>query len=144
MPRIDSGLTGRELFKYQPNETGALLAEMSEWERSRYSLTKVLRHQTEDDAVDAGLEKEISQHIAKRLGREPVGMFVPTQLRSGLDAKTNAAGAFTVQTDVLDLIDLLRSRSRVIRLGARLLTNLDSNLSFPVEVAGTVGTWVGE
>jgi len=144
MPHIDAGLTGRELYKYQPNETAALLDGMSAWERSRYSITKVLRSQATEDTVDAGLEKEISQHIAKRLKREPIGMFVPTQLRSGLDTKTNAAGAFTVETDIMDLIELLRNRSRVMKLGARLLTNLDSNLSFPVEVTGSVGTWVGE
>jgi HK97 family phage major capsid protein len=145
--RVDPGLTGRQLlsvdqYKQQRNETDALLAEMSAWERQRYSLVKVLRHQAEE-AVDAGLEKDVSQFIAKRLNREPIGMFVPTTLR-GLDTKTNAAGAFTVETDIMDLIELLRNRSRVLKLGARLLTNLDSNLSFPVEVTGSVGTWVGE
>jgi HK97 family phage major capsid protein len=142
--RIDAGLTGRELYKHQPNEPDALLAEMSEWERDRYSFVKVLRHQAEE-AVDCGLEKEISQHLEKRLKRTPVGMFVPMQLqRSGLDTKTNAAGAFLTAPKNQDIIELLRNRSRVVRLGATLLTGLESTLNFPVELTGTVGTWVGE
>ena len=142
--RIDAGLTGRELHKYQTNEPPALLDEMSQWERDRYSFVKVLLHQAEEP-VDCGLEKEVSQYIAKRLRREPVGMFVPMQLqRSGLDTKTNAAGAFTVAAKNQDIIELLRNRSRVVRLGATLLTGLESNLNFPVELTGTTGTWVGE
>jgi HK97 family phage major capsid protein len=144
MPRTDAGLTGRELYKYQPNEPDALLDEMSQWERDRYSYAKVLLHQAEEP-VECGLEKEVSQYLQKRLKRTPVGMFVPMQLqRSGLDTKTNAAGAFTVATKNQDIIELLRNRSRVVRLGATLLTGLESNLNFPVELTGTVGAWVGE
>jgi hypothetical protein len=68
-------------------------------------------------------------------------MFVPMQLqRSGLDTKTNAAGAFTVAAKNQDILELLRNRSRVVRLGATLLTGLESNLNFPVELTGTVGS----
>jgi HK97 family phage major capsid protein len=148
MPRMDVGLTGREMIdpyrQVQSNETGALLAEMSDWERDRYSFVKVLLHQAEEP-VDAGLEKEVSQHLQKRLKRAPVGMYVPAQLqRSGLDTKTNAAGAFLTAPKNQDIIELLRNRSRVVRLGATLLTGLESSLGFPVELTGTVGSWVGE
>ena len=142
--RIDAGLTGRELYKHQPNETAALLDGMSEWERDRYSFVKVLLHQAEEP-VDCGLEKEISQHLERRLKRAAVGMFVPTMLqRSGLDTKTNAAGAFLTAPKNQDIIELLRNRSRVIRLGATLLPGLESSLGFPVELTGTIGAWVGE
>lgn len=44
----------------------------------RYSLARAIASRLDQD-VDAGFEREVSDHISKRLGKAPEGMFVPTQ-----------------------------------------------------------------
>src|SRR2546423_14613885 len=91
--RIDAGLTGRELYKHQPNETAALLDGMSERERDRYSFVKVLLHQAEEP-VDRGLEKEISQYLEGRWKAAAGARLLPKRLKPrALGTKTNEAGA---------------------------------------------------
>jgi HK97 family phage major capsid protein len=98
----------------------------------------------------ADLEREVSAAIASKLGREPDrgGLFVPTRLRpqaAGLDTKTNAAGNFIVQTEVRDLIELLRNRAKVINpLGATVLSGLQGNIQFPKQLTGSAGQWMEE
>ena len=54
--------------------------------------------------------------------------------RSGLDTKSGAAGAYTVETDLGDLIQFLRAKARVIELGATVLSGLDSNVELGADV----------
>jgi HK97 family phage major capsid protein len=117
---------------------------LTDWERARYSVVKVIRHLAGDTDVDVGLEIEVSDAIASRLQTKPKGLYVPSCIRAGLDTKTGGAGGYTVATDVRDLIELLRNRSRLIQLGATLLSGLDSNVAFPVEITGSTGSWIGE
>jgi HK97 family phage major capsid protein len=74
-------------------------------------------------------------------------IFIPTALetRAGLVQNTNSAGGFLVQGDVSpDLIELLRPQSRVLELGAQLLSGLKGTLSFVVETIATAATWQAE
>jgi HK97 family phage major capsid protein len=114
------------------------------FDRQRYSIVKIIRHIAGDADVDISLEQEVSEQIAKRLKKTSGNFYVPTRIRSGLDTKTNAAGAFTVETELQDLIELLRARTQVIRMGATLLTGLSSTAAFPVQLTGSTGSWVAE
>jgi|SRR5215469_9985106 len=131
--------------------TGGLAAAtveaLSERECASYSVARLILHAADPQAHDPGIEHEISAAIAKDIGREPRGYWVPTRLRpqaSGLDTKTNAAGKYTVMTEVRDLIELLRNRARVIQLGATVLSGLTGNVQFPKQLTATSGAWVSE
>lgn len=121
---------------------------LSTKEKKDYSVVRAIRAMA-GLGGDAGLEREVSSAITKKLGQEPVsgGMYVPTCLRpraSGLDSKTNAAGGYAVQTDVRDLIELLRNKTKVIQIGATVLEGLSGNVQFPKQLTGSAGAWVTE
>jgi HK97 family phage major capsid protein/ATP-dependent Clp endopeptidase proteolytic subunit ClpP len=121
--------------------------KMDASERKDYSIARAIRFLAGDDGVEARLEREVSQDIAKSLGRSSNGLFIPTRLNpqmAGLDTKTNGAGKYTVATEMRDLIELLRNKARVIELGATVLSGLSSDISFPVQLTGSAGAWVAE
>jgi HK97 family phage major capsid protein len=121
---------------------------LSKRERDQYSIRKLILGQAGEN-VDMGLEREVSATIESAIGRPARngGMFVPTRLRpqaSGLDTKTNAAGKYTVATEVRDVIELLRNKTRVIQLGATVLGGLQGNLQFPTQASAGSLQWTGE
>ncbi len=127
---------------------GSSLNGLTKRERETYSIRRLILAQA-GERVDAGLEQEVSQTIAAAVGRPPRngGTFVPTRLNpqmTGLDTKTNAAGKYTVQTEVRDIIELLRNKTRVIQLGATVLGGLQGNLQFPTQASAGQLQWTGE
>lgn len=133
-------------------------------ENNNYSVIRAMRAATSGDWRKAGFEQEISEEISRQLGRETEGVFIPTNLRhtpemmarvmeiSGgrmmgrapLEAATDASGGYTVQTSVMTLIEMLRNRMMVRRMGARVLGGLQGDLSFPRQATGSAFTWVAE
>ncbi len=142
-----------------PAPTRHANVEMENGEHEQYSVVRAIRAASSGDWADAGLEKEVSDSIGKQLGRDTSGIFIPTNLRSnavlaqrmgeiaqraGLDTATGAAGGFGVQTNVMSLIDMLRNRMMVRKMGARVLTGLTGDLSFPRQASGSAFSWVAE
>jgi HK97 family phage major capsid protein len=118
----------------------------------------------------AGFEREVSEAAAKKSGKSPTGILVPTDvLRSalmtdfgaanqGYNARamatmmrdltvgTSTAGGHTVSTNLLagSFIDLLRSRMVMARLGATMLNGLTGNIAVPRQTSGATAYWVAE
>lgn len=110
-----------------------------------YSLVRAIRARMSGQSLD-GLEKEVSDEIAKRSGKTPQGFYFPTELafeKRALDL-TAAAGAKQTTVDASNFIELLRDRTVVNSLGARLLTGLQGDLSLPKQTAGGTAYWVTE
>jgi HK97 family phage major capsid protein len=101
--------------------------------------------------------------VAQRIGKDPQGFFVPVDYmrRSlaslhpkaardiearALNTSTVVSGGGTVQTDVItsEFIDVLRNRMVLAQAGARILSDLQGNLSIPGASASTGMTWVNE
>lgn len=109
-------------------------------------------------AEEAGFEREISQTIAKKLGRDTSGIFVPTtepifrltseemrqrSIVAGSPGSTTGGGA-TIQTELISFLDLLRPAIRLGALGADFMGGCTSNFALP-KMTGDVGfNWVGE
>ena len=93
-----------------------------------------------------GLEREVSDQIAKQLNRSTDGIFVPTSLsvRAPAVAGADAQGGYTVQTTVMPIIELLRNRMMVKRLGAQVLSGLVGNLAFPRQEGAPTLNWSAE
>lgn len=136
MQRMQSGVTD-----VTAKSVGATTKELA-----RYSLINAIRAQLPANAggVAPGFEMELSRAMAKALGRDPEGMFVPPEFFSGKRdflAGTSSQAGNLIQTDVMDSMftDVLRPALVLGRLGITILPGLRSNVAIPRKtVAGTL------
>jgi HK97 family phage major capsid protein len=132
---------------------------LTEKEGKRYSFMRLIRslgsaHLGTKD--EAGFEREVSDELAKRLGRETGGVYVPTnepifrltadeQLRRrALYAGSATTGGDLVATELVGFLDFLRPALRLTRLGAEFMGGCTSNFALPKMTADTGFNWVGE
>lgn len=122
----------------------------------KYSLFRAIRAQATGDWRQAGLEREASDAVSKRMGKEPTGFYVPfdwmnsrhSHSRNPLEQRAVTtgvgSGAATIQTDVPpeSFIDILRARLVLRAAGAVFLTGLQGNLDMPRRNTGAALTWV--
>jgi len=93
-----------------------------------------------------GMERDISDQIGKQLGRSTDGIFIPTSLsvRAPAVAGVDAQGGHTVPTIQMPIIELLRNRMMVKKLGAQVLGGLSGDLKFPRQEGTATLNWSGE
>lgn len=125
-------------------------------EKRNFSIVNAIRAQLPENMregveVDAGYEREVSQEIGKRSGKSPKGVYIPMTGApiAGMqkrDLAFGGSGANLVETQLLqaDFINLLRNRTQVLKLGAKLLTGLVGNVAIPAQTAGATAAWVAE
>jgi HK97 family phage major capsid protein len=142
--------------------------DMPKKEAQAYSLRRALLAGSSGDWKDAGLELEAHTAIQKRLGFSPRmenGFFVPNDVqtlrrdfvnmeavrsmlaqygRRDLTVGTATAGGNTVATNLLasSLIELLRNRSVLMQLGARMLSGLVGSVAIPKQSGAATGYWL--
>jgi HK97 family phage major capsid protein len=126
-----------------PNTVG-----LSDGERRDYSIVRGIRAQMTGDWSDAGLEREASEAIAKRIGKDPSGFYVPTEIQDQKRAMTSGDATYAgdlIQTTVLgsSFIELLRHRLAVVQAGATYLGGLTGNIAVPRQTAAGTFYWVG-
>jgi len=129
--------------------------DLSETERKGYSLFRAIRAMADQKTgkqnawAQAGFEQEASREIAKRLGMEPKGLFVPFDVQSEKRDQvvgTPTAGGNLVGTDLMasSFIELLRNRMVVQQAGARVMNGLTGNVAIPRQTSGASAYWVAE
>ena len=110
-----------------------------------------------------GLEAEVHRHLASQMPQNykgQGGVLVPIDLRgpeqewrerqewqdrrAALDTKTLSKGSEIVFDQPGELIELLRTRTAVIDLGARVLSGLTAPVPFPKQTSAVTAVWVGE
>lgn len=143
-------------FKNDPagfagNQKPIAQLDMTEKELKQYSMMNAINALTDGNTKSAGFEKEISDEIAKKTGKSSRGFYVPYDYqiaknpqKRAMSQGTNSAGGFTVQTDLLSLIDVLRNNMVVSKLGATFLTGLRDSIAIPRVTVATAGSWVAE
>jgi HK97 family phage major capsid protein len=97
--------------------------------------------------VDAGRERELSQEMARRSGKDPQGIFAPTSIfEKRVVTSPNSSGGHIIPTEHMDgqFIDLLRANTIVRELGARVMNNLSGNVDIPKHKSSTNVQWVAE
>lgn len=125
------------------------MVDLSRKELERYSLAKALLDYSEGRWGDGTFEREVSDAIAAEGKRPAQGLYVPLGLptgeRAGLDTATATKGAeLKFVGPGPTLIDLLRSISAVLRLGATFLPGLTDNITFVRQTAAGGATWMQE
>lgn len=122
-------------------------------EQRQYSFLRAIQAQIPGISVDAGLEREVSDTIAKVMGRQAEGMFIPPDVMfSGLHGRaakaqrdfsvgTASQAGNLVQTtvDAAMFTDVLRPALVLMQAGVTVLPGLSANLAVPRKtVAGTL------
>lgn len=128
--------------------------DMSAKEKANYSMIRAINAAINQNWKEAGFELEVSNDIAKRMGRGTQGFFMPTNLpvRTGpgvqyADASgSGTGGAALVATNLLagNFIEVLRNKARVMQLGATVLSGLTGNVDIPRQSGVTSTYWVTE
>ena len=119
-------------------------------ERSRYSLTRLLRHLSnptnQQFQREAAFEIEVSADIATRSKQSPQGAFVPDFAfgERTLSAGTATDGAELVATNLLAerFIDALRNRTVVAQAGATFLDGLVGDVAIPRKTTASTAAWI--
>ena len=141
----------------KPLETPIGDVDLTKSDLEKYSLMKALNAQLTNNWKDAGLEKEVSNAIAKKTDRPAQGIYVPQQIlnkgilnslamntRTGSMTTTNAADI--IKTELADnmWIALLRNKMVTRQAGAKVLSGLNGNLDIPKQLTPGTFHWVGE
>jgi HK97 family phage major capsid protein/HK97 family phage prohead protease len=118
---------------------------MSQREIGRYSIAKAINAAASNNWQRAGLELEASRAMAQRMGRQPMGFFVPTDVLMTRTVQ-KSTGISTIATDVLSgsFIDILRAKTVTLQLGATFLNGLQGDVSIPRQSGTLTGEWVAE
>lgn len=123
---------------------------MSRHEASQFSFVKAIRASIDPSYAQrhCGLEIEASRAVAQKLGREPQGIFVPSEVLMARDLTvgTDSAGGYLRPTDhyAEGFIDILRNATHVINLGATELNELRGDVSIPSQTGSATGYWLEE
>lgn len=129
-----------------PVVEGKANLDLSEQEKRDYSLVRAIRAQITGNWKDAGFERECSDAIAKRTGKDTAGFFMPMNIRAQYNTGATGTGGAVVATNLLasEFIEVLRNKARVVQLGARMLTGLVGNVDIPRQITATNTYWVTE
>lgn len=135
-------------IKKAKNEVELNNVDMSAKEQRDYSILNVVRAQLTGNWAEAGLEKEVSDEIAKRSGKSARGCFIPNNMnfQRDLTAGTNSAGGFLVPENHMGdmFIDRLKAKSSVVEAGARVLES-EGDIAIPRLSSGANNVaWVSE
>ncbi len=109
--------------------------DLNEKEQREYSLMKAIRASSTGDWREAGLEREASDEIARKTGKEARGFYAPSDIAWTRDQTvgTNSQGGFLVGTvhrgDMF--IEALYGRSVVLANGAVQMNGLQGNIAIP-------------
>lgn len=93
-----------------------------------------------------GVEAEVDAEIRRQLPANFVehgGLFVPMQLRT-LTSQASGGATELVHEQPGEMIELLRKKAVLTRLGARLLTGLSGPVAFPKQSGAATVYWRGE
>jgi len=122
--------------------------DMSPAEVRRFSVLRAVRALATKDPRVAGLEREATAEICKRMGIPEApngGFFVPSDVQKrDLTAGVPTAGGNLVATDLAasSFIELLRARSVVGMLGGTMLPGLVGNVAIPRQTGAATANWL--
>ena len=118
---------------------------MEEKDLSQYSMFKAITASKSGNWKGAELEREVSEAVEQKMGKEARGFFVPYDVLSrDLNVGTATAGGNLVGTDHLSgsFIDMLRNSSQVASLGATIIDGLVGNVDIPKQTGGATFYWI--
>ena len=142
-----------ERGKQRPLDSARL--GLSNSETKQYSLFRAIRalkFGTRELIEGAAFEFECSRAVAKQLGRgNTSSMLVPSEVlqrplgedavKRAMATTPGAKGGYLVNVQNMGFIDILRNRSVAMNMGARVLSGLQGNVTFPRQTGKVSVTW---
>ena len=132
----------RRLLGQAPNSESRDKAQLE----GNVSISRILQAKMEGRSL-TGAEAEYAQETERRTGRTAEGVFVPLSLfeKRGT-VNTTTTGNDLVGTDLRgdQYVGALRNNLLARRLGVRVLSGLQGNVSIPRFTTGTTAGWVAE
>jgi HK97 family phage major capsid protein len=151
----------------QPAAENQERVELTEKEQKNYNLARgimaAVRNAEDPSRRESCFEMEVSDELEKNWkGARHGGLFVPfsirhmmtpdfakrigvkVETRAGLDSATATAGQELKFTEPGEFIQYLYNSMRVKQLGARTISGLRDNVSYPKQTGRATGSWVGE
>lgn len=121
-------------------------------ERNNFSLVRALNAALTGDWSKAGFEREVSQTLAKRSGRETTGFFMPSDITMQRDTTpgymvgqaTQSGNLVATELRTGSFIDLLRAKAMVTRMGATVISGLVGNVEIPRQTGASTTYWLAE
>jgi HK97 family phage major capsid protein len=134
-----------------PAPTSDLLG-LSSKDKERYNLGAALRALVTRDFSGAGLEKDVSDALGKKLGRATGGLFVPSDFRmkaragvpNAMNTGTKGQGQELVFPEYMGFLDLLRNETKVLSMGARVVSGLQGTPTWVKQTGASTFYWLGE
>ena len=156
-------LEGENTLRTNPNaqidpeaDQGHNPLDVSEKDLSKYSLRRAPLRMINKQPVD-GLEREISDEIAKRSGKSAQGFYLYGSAMSAIESRratqraerrdlTTSTGVGGINQTVLyqSFIDKLRHRTLVDKVGTRFMAGLVGKFYIPRQSGAGQAYWVGE
>ena len=138
----------------KPLDTPVTVIEQSAKEKRTYSLGRMIQAQVTGDWKHAGYERELSEEITKRTGKQSQGMYVPdfawrsgvmTTAATGAIAGENVTDQFVPTIQRGDLfIEALRAKQVMANLGVTYLGGLTNRVRMPKIATGASAGFVEE
>lgn len=118
-------------------------------EKRAYSLCRLIDSMA-GGSKEAGFEREISDEMSKRVGKDPRGLYVPHEVLGtrALAATAGATGgtdaSALVGTDHLgaSFIDILQENMVLASLGVTMLRGLEGNVAIPKQTGQETASWL--
>jgi HK97 family phage major capsid protein len=114
---------------------------MNQREVGRYSIARAIASVVKEGRV-TGLEAEASRACERALGIQAQGFMVPLHclapIRATRDLNVTTfgqGGAFVPTSILTPIIEILRNKTTVVRLGAKVMAGLQGNIAIPRETA---------
>lgn len=129
----------------KPVDTRNAEIPMSDTEVKSYSLTKAISAAITGDWSKAQDERAASDKVAKMLGKDSRGFYVPHQvLKRDLTAATSGAAIVDTTTGGANFIEILRNKLVMSKLGGVVLSGLSGNVAIPKQTGTATAYWINE
>ena len=134
----------------RPVQSDSSAIDLNKREQRDYSVVRAIRACVNNTWNEAGLEREVSDTLAKQIGRETQGFFIPHNIpistRTTQNVTSYSTGGALVAENLLaaSFIDLLRNTAIITQLGPTVLTGLTGNVSIPRQKSASTMYWVAE
>jgi HK97 family phage major capsid protein len=134
----------------QPNAGRALRPLASHYGSSlsagrtrQFSIARAIGGVLDPKGIDNGYERECSQELARQMGRQPKGFYMPVgRLAERVFNVTGAPAMVGTEHLGSEFIDVLRARSFVMQLGTRVLSGLTQDVSIPRLTTSASSGWI--
>ncbi len=124
--------------------------DLTDKEKQRYSLVNAVRANISGNWKDAGFEREVSQALSEKMGKDSRGFMVNYEVMANMgraqNTQTQGAGGALVADEHHSekFIELLRPRSVAAQLGVRMVSGLVGNVDIPKMLSGSSFYWIDE